>query len=412
MQNSKVRALIIFIILLWMQQYVRAQEDVAYGIFFYSPTCPHCQRVIQNDWPSIEAEFGDQIDILFINASTAQGNAIMDSARVALQIESNGVPMLILGSEVLVGAIDIPARAPDVIRAGLAAGGIGLPAIPGIQALYDSVNTPRQSADGSATARTTPDEETTLAAEIVPTTSLFDRLAADPIANGLAGAILVLLVVSLFLAALSLRRSVSQPQTIDKLRQGVLLIALLIGLLMTLSLLAGSDGQPVVIAIAAGVLIIFSVLLFTARQASAMHWRIPLTSLAGLAVAAYLASIEITQSEAVCGLVGNCNLVQQSPYAQIAGISIGVIGVVGYLMILLVWAVNRLSKGSIDVEWVLRAAALFGVVFSVYLTFLELFVIGAVCLWCLTSAVIMLVLLALMLPVTDSAPSPQFAVQT
>ena len=407
MQKIKMRALIALIILLCVQQFVRAQAEIVYGVFFYSPTCPHCQHVIQNDWPNIQAEFGDQLNVLFINASTAQGSAIMTSARTALQIEANGVPMLIIGSEVFVGEIDIPARAPDVIRAGLATGGIGLPAIPGIQAVYDAAIARAQSTEGDTPTQTAPSDETSLTAESVPMATLFERLAADPIANGLAGVILVLLVVSLFFAALSIRRSLSQPQTVWKLYRAALLIALLIGLGMTLSLLAGSDGQPLVIAVAAGEFIIFSVLLLTTRQSPTMRWRVPLTALAGLGVAVYLASIEITQSEAVCGLVGNCNLVQQSPYAQIAGVPIGAIGVVGYLMVLFLWAVNRLSRGSREIEWALRAAALFGVVFSTYLTFLELFIIGAVCLWCLTSAVIMLLLLSLVLPVAEAAQSKQ-----
>jgi uncharacterized membrane protein len=43
----------------------------------------------------------------------------------------------------------------------------------------------------------------------------------------------------------------------------------------------------------------------------------------------------------------------------------------------------------------LLAMTLFGTLFSVYLTFLEPFVIGATCAWCLTSAVLMAALLAL-----------------
>jgi len=67
-----------------------------------------------------------------------------------------------------------------------------------------------------------------------------------------------------------------------------------------------------------------------------------------------------------------------------------VIGVLGYIAILILWFVNRQIGGSYRLEQLMRAAALLGVVFSTYLTFLEPFVIGATCLWCLMSAIIML----------------------
>ena len=53
-------------------------------------------------------------------------------------------------------------------------------------------------------------------------------------------------------------------------------------------------------------------------------------SVVGIGVAAYLASIETTGSEAVCGPVGDCNAVQESEYAEFLGIPIGVLGVIGY----------------------------------------------------------------------------------
>ncbi len=125
-------------------------------------------------------------------------------------------------------------------------------------------------------------------------------------------------------------------------------------------------------------------------------WIIPVLAVAGLGVAAYLAFVETTASEAVCGPVGDCNAVQQSPYARLFGfLPIGVLGAIGYLVILALWLWQRYgpAQSTAKIAWMLPAVAIFGVLFSIYLTFLEPFVIAAVCMWCITSAVIMLLLL-------------------
>ncbi|MFW6331551.1 MAG: vitamin K epoxide reductase family protein, partial [Gemmatimonadota bacterium] len=128
------------------------------------------------------------------------------------------------------------------------------------------------------------------------------------------------------------------------------------------------------------------------------EWAIPVLSVIGIGVAAYLAYVEVSGVEAICGPVGDCNTVQQSRFARLFGVlPVGVLGVLGYLVLLGLWAVARRFEGHrariLTLTWTL---ALFAVLFSVYLTFLEPFVIGASCAWCLSSAVITtLILLAL-----------------
>jgi uncharacterized membrane protein len=76
---------------------------------------------------------------------------------------------------------------------------------------------------------------------------------------------------------------------------------------------------------------------------------------------------------------------------------VAVLGLVGYVAIGVAWVVGCYARGL----WAqlarlsLFAMALFGTLFSIYLTFLEPFVIGATCAWCLTSAVLMAVLMLL-----------------
>ncbi|HSD83055.1 MAG TPA: vitamin K epoxide reductase family protein [Anaerolineae bacterium] len=125
-------------------------------------------------------------------------------------------------------------------------------------------------------------------------------------------------------------------------------------------------------------------------------WAIPALCLMGLVVAGYLAYVEAAHVEAVCGPVGDCNTVQQSEYARLFGfLSIGMLGLTGYTAILIAWGIERWGHAPLN-----RLAALAlvlmtfgGTLFSLYLTFLEPFVIGATCAWCLTSAILMTALL-------------------
>jgi uncharacterized membrane protein len=72
-----------------------------------------------------------------------------------------------------------------------------------------------------------------------------------------------------------------------------------------------------------------------------------------------------------------------------------VLGLLGYLAILTVWLVanSRLQKLHYLARLTQWGLALFGVLFSIYLTYLEVFVIHATCSWCVTSAVFMNALL-------------------
>jgi len=132
-------------------------------------------------------------------------------------------------------------------------------------------------------------------------------------------------------------------------------------------------------------------------RARATTWGIPFLALAGLAVASYLAYVEITHVAAVCGPVGECNVVQTSAYALLLGIPVAVWGLLYYLAVVALWAGQRYLVG----RWAnlsllgLLGLTVFGTLFSIYLTCLELFAIRAICSWCLSSAVISTVLMLL-----------------
>jgi uncharacterized membrane protein len=124
-------------------------------------------------------------------------------------------------------------------------------------------------------------------------------------------------------------------------------------------------------------------------------WLIPVLSVIGIGIAGYLAYVEVNQVEAICGPVGNCNTVQQSAYATLFGfLPVGVLGILGYIAIIIAWLARLLDLPRYNrlFTLILWIFTLVGTLFSIYLTFLEPFVIGATCMWCLSSAVIMTIL--------------------
>lgn len=118
---------------------------------------------------------------------------------------------------------------------------------------------------------------------------------------------------------------------------------------------------------------------------------IGLLAIAGVAIATYIAIVEADGGAPVClAGGGGCTTVAESEYAELAGINVAAIGVFGYLSLL----ASAFVRGDVG-----RASGLaFGLIgfgFSVYLTYLELFVIDAICEWCVASAVLMTVLMIL-----------------
>jgi len=115
-------------------------------------------------------------------------------------------------------------------------------------------------------------------------------------------------------------------------------------------------------------------------------------SLAGLGISSYLAYTHWADATIACGGVGNCNLVNNSEYAKLAGIPVALLGALCYSAMVasaLAWLWLRPSGLAWPVM-VLWGLSVGGTLYSAYLTYVELFVLEAICIYCVASASVVL----------------------
>jgi uncharacterized membrane protein len=124
-----------------------------------------------------------------------------------------------------------------------------------------------------------------------------------------------------------------------------------------------------------------------------------LVALAGLFVALYLTLYKLGYIGTLVCAVGSCEVVQTSRWATFLGLPVAVWGVAYYVAVLAVSLIGL--RGNLEddqrVSLLLVAMTGVGVVFSVWLTYLELFVIEGICMWCVVSAVLATILFVLAL---------------
>ncbi|MCX8102847.1 MAG: vitamin K epoxide reductase family protein [Candidatus Bipolaricaulota bacterium] len=128
-------------------------------------------------------------------------------------------------------------------------------------------------------------------------------------------------------------------------------------------------------------------------------WGILVLAMIGLGVAGYLTYEKFAGGGLICwGSSQECEIVQNSPYSQIGPIPVAVLGLLGYL-IFLVMTVLQIRAPSLERRRTLAGLnfglALGAFLYSGYLTYLELFVIYAICTWCVISAILVTFILVL-----------------
>jgi uncharacterized membrane protein len=113
-------------------------------------------------------------------------------------------------------------------------------------------------------------------------------------------------------------------------------------------------------------------------------------ALIGLGIAIYLTIVHYAGGAPVCAIAHGCETVQRSSYAKVAGIPVALTGLFGYLAVLA-------SLSSDGEDWRLATAflSLAGLGFSLWLTWVEVGILHAICIWCVGSALCMAALAGL-----------------
>jgi uncharacterized membrane protein len=326
---------------------------VVRAVLFYRSQCRFCQQVVATVIPPLVDKYAGQLDIFRIDVSQPDGDALFTAAIEHFKIKTIGTPTMIVGNEVLIGGLEIPQKLPGIIEGALSHGGIDWPDIPGLPAALRSAQsteaagatrsvesksfTPSMASAGGSSAGTA-------SGPIEKTSGLWDVFMRDPLGNSLSTAALVGMILSVIYWIWAFLKKPGAPLS----------------------------QLPV--------------------------WIIPALCVIGCGVAGYLWYVEATMARAICGPVGHCQTVQTSDYARLLGIlPIGLLGVAGYIAITITWLIGRAwrSRWADLAVLALLGMTVSGTLFSIYLTFLEPFVIGATCIWCLSSAVLMTALMSL-----------------
>lgn len=369
---------LVFSLVLVPIRITHAQQEVpvVHAVLFFSPSCPHCHLVLNETMTPLSKQYGDQLQIIVIDVTQPNGEALFRNALKKFDLEYGGVPFLVIGNTYLIGSLDIPNEFPNLIEAYLAQGGVDWPNIPELQ-------------EGLAAAGQMENSNTA-----PPTLTIAEPTIPKSTANSPA------IPSSTPFPNLSLSaKPLTDPNWRDLFAQD----------------LAGNTLSLIVLIGMVGAVLWSARIIRQANRASLKDrwaWVIPILSVAGICVSAYLAYVETMQVEAVCGPVGDCNTVQQSEYARLLGVlPIGILGLGGYVAIVTAWLMACYTKNRMaDIAaWALLALTLGGTVFSIYLTFLEPFVIGATCAWCLTSSILITLL---MLASVSSFDITQYRIST
>jgi uncharacterized membrane protein len=138
-----------------------------------------------------------------------------------------------------------------------------------------------------------------------------------------------------------------------------------------------------------------------------------LLAVAGIGTSAYLTYSHYADDPTVCAGIGSCEFVQTSKYSEIAGVPVAFMGLV-YFVVLLGLCIAR----PLAVTWepVIRVTAFTitvgSALFVSYLTYIELFVIDAICIWCVATAAITIACFGVLVLIVVLAEQPDDTGQT
>mgnify|MGYP001598545338 CR=1 FL=1 len=307
-----------------------AQESTKKAIVFYKNDCEECDEILHDILPRLVKSYQPNLSIIAINNSYPEGGLnYLDAMLLYNFSAAQKLPLLLIDSEYLSGAEEIKEKLPEFIK----------------------------SSSGS--------HQKWKQLESIPSLFTQNLNTAD---KKFAHMIEPIKGFGIDVILKKFERNYYKDEAGNRLAVVVLTFMLFSVIGITFYLIKGNPdisknipaAYPVILLVASG-------------------------------IAIYLFYSGITNSELTCGPVGECNTVQQSKYAVVFGfIPVSLLGTINYCIGIMCWFQSRRTSGKIREFLTLGAwgVAACGVVFFIYLTFLEPFIIGASCAWCLSAAVL------------------------
>lgn len=125
-----------------------------------------------------------------------------------------------------------------------------------------------------------------------------------------------------------------------------------------------------------------------------LYWTGFAAATVGLLVSIYMTIYKLTNNDAMCLGSGGCSYVNASRYSQVNGIPVAAIGLIGFLALMVVMLLESRSAFFAENGPLFEfGMSLMGVLYSIFLTYLELYVIRHICPFCVTSALAILLVL-------------------
>jgi uncharacterized membrane protein len=113
----------------------------------------------------------------------------------------------------------------------------------------------------------------------------------------------------------------------------------------------------------------------------------------GFIDALYLTYVKLSHQQVYCGGSGECETVNSSSYAEIGGVPIALLGMGAYIVIMaLLFLETRGDFWHANARLIIFGISLIGILYSVYLTYIEIAVLHAICPYCVLSAIVMFLL--------------------
>lgn len=110
-------------------------------------------------------------------------------------------------------------------------------------------------------------------------------------------------------------------------------------------------------------------------------------SFLGIIDAGYITMKFFTGGEVICPLTGGCSDVLTSPYSKIFGYPVSLYGLIFYLIIFIL-SFLYLGKEREIIWKIISGVSVFGFLFTLWFVYLQLFVIKAICFYCMVSAIL------------------------